>query len=280
MLNLKSSLSAITVTVLMLPLYVHAAPSVNEDFDYPTGDLATQSSGAWTQNTVTAGEEWTVSAGSLGYEKNGNTLVTSGGKAGALIVDGGVSRADLDFEDTDSGTVWLGVLTARDNSNTFVEGSIRLLSPSGAANVEFGTFVSNPNVYRSRVNGVAFEATAIAPSTTLSEADLLVIEMIFPDVDADADSSDGIVNFYINPDPSATSPEAASLVRSVAGLNKFQMNIGSIRLERENFNDKTVYFDELRVGESYETVTPIPEPGSMALIGLGGLLLLGRRRVS
>jgi len=37
-------------------------------------------------------------------------------------------------------------------------------------------------------------------------------------------------------------------------------------------------FDELRFGASYADVTPVPEPSSSALLGLGGLALIFRRR--
>lgn len=53
-------------------------------------------------------------------------------------------------------------------------------------------------------------------------------------------------------------------------------------LSIEAFGDGSFFngTDEIRIGETYADVTPIPEPGSMALVGLGGLLMLQRRRGS
>ncbi len=36
--------------------------------------------------------------------------------------------------------------------------------------------------------------------------------------------------------------------------------------------------DEIRMGESYADVTPIPEPATMVLLALGGLAVVRRRR--
>jgi len=36
--------------------------------------------------------------------------------------------------------------------------------------------------------------------------------------------------------------------------------------------------DEIRIGTTLADVIPVPEPASVALLGLGGLMLLRRRR--
>lgn len=43
------------------------------------------------------------------------------------------------------------------------------------------------------------------------------------------------------------------------------------------YKDRQMY-DEIRIGATYADVTPVPEPSSLALIGLGGLCTLRRRR--
>ncbi len=41
-----------------------------------------------------------------------------------------------------------------------------------------------------------------------------------------------------------------------------------------------VFWDEIRLGTTFEAVSAIPEPASLALLGLGGLAVLGRRRAA
>jgi len=39
-----------------------------------------------------------------------------------------------------------------------------------------------------------------------------------------------------------------------------------------------IYYDELRMGATWSSVTPVPEPASVLLLGIGAMLLTGRRR--
>ncbi|MEX0652603.1 MAG: PEP-CTERM sorting domain-containing protein [Phycisphaeraceae bacterium] len=54
-----------------------------------------------------------------------------------------------------------------------------------------------------------------------------------------------------------------------------QLNIHTLDWTEQNF---TPIFDEVRFGTSLTSVTPIPEPASLALMGVGGALMLMRRR--
>jgi len=66
----------------------------------------------------------------------------------------------------------------------------------------------------------------------------------------------------------STSIDSASLI---SGMD--------IRFE-DGFANLDVSFDEIRIGDSFFAVTGVPEPGSGALMGLGGLLLMSRRRAA
>jgi len=45
-----------------------------------------------------------------------------------------------------------------------------------------------------------------------------------------------------------------------------------------NISSLKFFVDELRIGTTFEDVTPVPEPATMSLLALGGLALLRRRR--
>lgn len=48
----------------------------------------------------------------------------------------------------------------------------------------------------------------------------------------------------------------------------------------DGFADLDVSFDEIRIGDSFLAVTGVPEPGTLALMGLGGLMVFARRRAA
>ena len=87
---------------------------------------------------------------------------------------------------------------------------------------------------------------------------------------SDAAASDS-VTVYRN--PTNLISEAANTGVTLAG-----QDIAFDRISVAMFTGELVTFDEFRLGTTFNSVVPIPEPGSLALLGAGGLCLLARRR--
>ena len=90
------------------------------------------------------------------------------------------------------------------------------------------------------------------------------------------------VNFWINPvdltDPNAGAEATGTFATNWAAGNIF----GSLTLiaqTGDGLENPSFEFDEIRIGHSWDVVTPIPEPGSLVLLGIAlGSLWVFRRR--
>jgi hypothetical protein len=105
--------------------------------------------------------------------------------------------------------------------------------------------------------------TAIGPANT--DVNFFVIR-----IDYKAGNDD--IRVYMNPalgvEPGV--PTLTALAQADMSFDGFA--VGAF------LNGATLAIDEIRVGETYADVTPVPEPGSLVLLGLGGLLIGTRRR--
>lgn len=91
------------------------------------------------------------------------------------------------------------------------------------------------------------------------------------------------LTYYVNPSldaessnvPSAIVIDTRDIALLMSDLNRLRPFGGN-----QNANGAGILnLDELRIGSTWADVTPfIPEPGTTALAGLAGLLLLRRRR--
>jgi hypothetical protein len=112
-------------------------------------------------------------------------------------------------------------------------------------------------------------------SRTLSETYLMVLKMDFLQGEEYpglwANGSDR-VTLYVNPTPGLAAPDVAG----TAMMTSEDLAILNVHFYPGSSTDEGA-FDELRFGASYADVTPIPEPVTIALLGLGGLAVLRRR---
>jgi hypothetical protein len=87
---------------------------------------------------------------------------------------------------------------------------------------------------------------------------------------------------YLNPVANSGKPAQATLEANIGTLGWFpSQDLTVLSFEALlNPNTAATYFDEFRIGETWDSVTPIPEPGTLVLVGitLGAFLIFRKRR--
>ena len=94
-------------------------------------------------------------------------------------------------------------------------------------------------------------------------------------------NADDVARMWINPNPSQSEAAnaAALAVEYQSSVNEIPNNqINSFFFRANAVAPDVVQFDELRVSTTWEDAFAVPEPGSVALLSLGGLALARRRR--
>jgi len=71
---------------------------------------------------------------------------------------------------------------------------------------------------------------------------------------------------------------AAKPVLSSANWTANKPDLDQSQFDTLNVAGTKFFVDEIRIGTTFSDVAPVPEPGTLALLGSGGLLLLLRRR--
>ena len=70
-----------------------------------------------------------------------------------------------------------------------------------------------------------------------------------------------------------------ALYPAVGGVTQTGLDVAFDRFTLARFgSDINASWDEIRIGDTFADVAGIPEPSSSALLGLGGLALILRRR--
>lgn len=242
---------------------------------------------AWDESTYPAdvGDDWFVVKGDGSDSLVFGDLATSGNRVSFrdnLDSDNAFRSLSSSIGTSGTGEIYFSILVNPIERQTASRGGFAITdvnlangaienTTTGVQGIGFGS-PSNHNwrAYAwdgtSRINGSA------QLSTTLNQTYLLVGHLSFNTGTGGADEYT-LYNYQLN----AGSVVGGTLnaIGATIEVDLNENDLGLINLNRQRKFDA----DEIRIGESLgDVVFAIPEPSSSALVALGGLLMIGRRR--
>lgn len=293
MKNPTTTLSAAAIAAAALAVSAQAELIVYEGFDYTAAaDVAGQNGGTGFAAAWSGSDSFDVSSG-LSF---GSLQVTGGSsarvnRAGNAAISRTVSASAVTALTADDSTMWFSVLMdptddtlelsvagfPLNTHGTLIFGDTALTggsgtapAPIGAGGDAFGVSFDgiDGDFANTEIQAVSYVGGVISTDGTLVVGDN--ISFIVGQIDFAADGTDDTLTLYNVTDPSAPLPTAFATLS--ADFDQSTFNVVSIG------DAQTSIFDEIRFGTSLADVTPVPEPGSLALLGLGGLAMVRRRR--
>ena len=279
MIRTRPTLAAIFAIFSSVTASSHAATLLYDPFNQPEGALDGTSSTGGSPAAIwpTEGQNYTTPAGA--------TQVASGSLSGSVLTQG--NRAVIgDNNGNDQifrlfgttlggpGTdLWLSFLISAPSAKisqvlSLFNGTQETLAIGVNASTVFGMSV--------RTNGATTTAGNPSVSTGLApdnNAHFMVVHLQL--VEGTGNST---FSFFADPDVSSYGGAAptGSFTGVFSGNNSLPFQFDRIRLGE--FSGTTTAFDEIRIGDSWADVSPVPEPTSAICAALGAILLGVRRR--
>ncbi len=264
----NNTLYSTALIFLALSSAASAALTAYDGFDYGDtgGDLTGKNGGTGWGGAYTA----SASVNSAIYSTTGLNYTGLATTGGASNTNDGTGSTTISFRDTaatySSGETWVSFLVQQNGTPDFsLFAGISLYNSVGDAEVAFASHNSEEwRILELNVTGGTTQTgVSIAQDTTY----LLVAQIAWG---ASTTSGNETVSLWVNPTigGSLGTANAEALDVDMTDFNK-------IRIAGQDAVDYT--FDEIRIGDSFASVTPVPEPSAM-LLGSFGLLALFRRR--
>ena len=264
-----------------------AALVAYEGYNYPDGtDLSGTSGGlGWSTAWGVTTNDFARSPSMTYVDSLGNALLTAGNRASYTGVTGGTSSAFRDLalpRTNDNTTTWISFIGVRlgnqdaNGTNVYLRAANVSFFNAGSERLAIGQ-ASNASTNTWAMIPAGSLANRIGTPVPFSQQALAVLRI---------DHLAGNDNAYLwlNPDL-GTEPSIGSAAASSVGAFSFDFN--RVRPFAGDASGSRfaaqLDVDELRIGDTFLDVTPftpVPEPGTYALMGMGlaGLLAWRRRR--
>ena len=252
--------------------------------DYSTGNIHGQAggtgwNGAWAVQNISGGGSGsaTVSATSITYNHGGTTL--GGGNSLQLLAASNGTRRDV-FSTVNTGGSDFYVSYIFQFSGTVFTGLQALDSNPDINNDSIGLVNTNGSVGARVDNGTGSSAAGLVVQNTTY---FMVVQYTGW---TEANPAYSTVNLWINPNTGAQSGSSISATYTDSTPLDGHGSTGFLGIYFRTLIDssptvESVLIDDMRVGNTWASVTAIPEPGSASLAAAGFAALFtlaGRRR--
>lgn len=250
-----------------------AALTVYDGFDYgaSSGDLTGKTGGSgWSGAYTDSGNSTIYATTGLTY----TGLATTGGAS--LTADGGALTTInfRGFTAISSGETWISFLAQRNGAaSTTTFAGLSFYNSTGIATADAEFSISNAGTggtWRLFDNNNGGATTAVSTGITIaSDTTYLLVAKIAWGAGAGGTET---VSLFVNP------TLGLPPVTADAGRDIDMANINKVRIAGANGVNYT--FDEIRIGDSFASVTPVPEASTSTALLLGLSSLAFRRRRS